>query len=89
MFTIQMFTLIQQQTPPHLVGKIMASIIAAAMCTQPLGQAIYGLLFDWWAALPWLVMLVSASAAFIISLFARPIFSQLESQMPVLAINQS
>lgn len=80
LFTIQMFTLIQQQTPPHLVGKIMAAIIAAAMCSQPIGQALYGVLFDWWAAFPWLVMLVSASAAFVISLFARSIFAQLAQQ---------
>ena len=34
------------QTPPELVGKIMATLVSVAMCGQPIGQMIYGILFD-------------------------------------------
>ena len=43
---VQIYTLVQTQTPPQLVGKIMAALISIAMCGQPIGQAIYGVLFD-------------------------------------------
>ena len=45
MFTIQMCSMVQQQTPSHLIGKIMALIMAVANCAAPAGQAMYGLLF--------------------------------------------
>ena len=76
-FTIQMFTLIQQQTPPELVGKVMAALIAVAMCSQPLGQALYGALFDWWAAFPQLVMFFAALLTLVISMTAKPTFVKL------------
>lgn len=42
MFTVPLFTAVQQQTPPLLLGKIMAVIIAVSSCSHPLGQAVYG-----------------------------------------------
>lgn len=32
MFVVQIYTLVQTQTPPQLVGKIMATLVAVAMC---------------------------------------------------------
>lgn len=46
LFVVQIYTMVQEQTPPQLVGKIMAALISIAMCGQPIGQAIYGVLFD-------------------------------------------
>lgn len=46
MFTVSIYTVVQQRTPIHLLGKIMASIIAIASCSQPIGQALYGILFE-------------------------------------------
>ena len=57
MFTIQMCSMVQQQTPSHLIGKIMALIMAVANCAAPAGQAMYGLLFDVCSMVPWAIML--------------------------------
>ncbi|WP_067143237.1 MFS transporter [Oceanivirga salmonicida] len=46
-FTIQTFTFFQIQTPQNLIGKIMAILIAIAVSSQPIGQIIYGLIFDY------------------------------------------
>lgn len=46
LFMVQIYTIIQTQTPPHLVDKVMAALIALALCGQPIGQALYGVLFD-------------------------------------------
>ena len=78
LFMVQIYTLVQTQTPPQLVGKIMAALISIAMCGQPVGQAIYGVLFDIFAAHTWGVLLVAAAAAFLISLYSKKIFGRLE-----------
>ena len=46
LFVVQIYTVVQMQTPPKLVGKIMATLVSVAMCGQPIGQMIYGILFD-------------------------------------------
>ena len=77
-FTIQMSTIVLQQTPEHLVGKIMAAIIAVAMCAQPLGQAFYGFMFDICGDFPWAVMVGAAVAAVFISIYSKRTFIKLE-----------
>lgn len=46
MFSVSMLTAVQRQTRANLLGKIMAVIIAVLNCSQPVGQAVYGVLFD-------------------------------------------
>ena len=79
LFMVQIYTLVQTQTPPQLVGKIMAALISIAMCGQPIGQAIYGVLFDIFAAHTWVVLIGAAIAAFLISLYSKEIFGRLEN----------
>ena len=78
LFVVQIYTMVQEQTPPQLVGKIMAALISIAMCGQPIGQAIYGVLFDIFESRTWIVSIVAAVAAFLIALYSKKIFSQLE-----------
>lgn len=78
LFMVQIYTMVQMQTPPALVGKIMAALISIAMCGQPIGQAIYGVLFDIFAAHTWIVLMGAAIAALLISLYSKKIFQQLE-----------
>lgn len=80
LFTVRLLTVVQLQTPPGLVGKVIAVMIAISGCAQPLGQAIYGLLFDLCAAFPYIVMLAAAAAGFIISLYSKQAFWRLESE---------
>ena len=80
LFSIQLCTVVQQQTPAYLVGKIMACMMAIANCASPLGQAVYGVLFDVCAAVPWLVMFGSAAIAFLISLYSKNVFVRLEKE---------
>ena len=79
LFTVQIYTLVQMQTPFQLVGKIMAALISIAMCGQPIGQAIYGVLFDIFAAHTWVVLIWAAIAAALISLYSKKIFGRLEN----------
>lgn len=76
-FVVQIYTMVQTETPPQLVGKIMAALISIAMCGQPVGQAIYGVLFGWFADQPQVVLLGAALLAALIALYAKRIFRQL------------
>lgn len=80
MFSVSMLTSIQRNTPPHLLGKIMAVIIAVSNCSQPVGQALYGILFDIFADKPYAVMFAATAAALIISIYSRKIFAALEKE---------
>ena len=80
MFTIQMCSMVQQQTPSHLIGKIMALIMAVANCAAPAGQAMYGLLFDVCSMVPWAIMLGAAVVSIGISLYSKKCFLNLRAQ---------
>lgn len=45
-FSIQAISFVQLETPGHLVGKVIALAMALANCAQPIGQVVYGALFD-------------------------------------------
>lgn len=80
MFTVSIYTVVQQRTPIHLLGKIMASIIAIASCSQPIGQALYGILFEKLYAMPWIVMIGAANVSFCISILSKGTFYRLEKE---------
>ena len=46
MFSIQSISFVQLETPGHLVGKVIALAMSLANCAQPVGQLVYGGLFD-------------------------------------------
>ncbi len=45
-FSIQMITFIQGETPGYLIGKVISICLAIGMCAQPIGQLIYGYIFE-------------------------------------------
>ncbi len=57
MFSIYAVSMIQQGTPEHLIGKVMAYTSAITMCAQPVGQMVYGFLFDGCKEAVWLVLI--------------------------------
>lgn len=57
MFSIYAVSMIQQGTPEHLIGKVMAYTSAITMCAQPAGQMVYGFLFDGFKEVVWLVLI--------------------------------
>ena len=79
-FTIQMLAVIQTQTPPELVGKIIALIMAISMSAQPLGQALYGFLFEILADNTGVIILFSCICGAILSLASIKTFSQMKPE---------
>ena len=67
---------VQRQTPPDLLGKVMAFIMAVSNCASPLGQAIYGALFEGCPA--WAVLLGAAAAASVTAVCSKGVFQALD-----------
>ena len=53
--------------------------MAIANCAQPGGQALYGVLFDIFSEIPWVVMSGGAVGAFLISLYSKRVFQKLNN----------
>lgn len=68
---------VQSRTPPALLGKVMAFIMAVSNCASPLGQAIYGALFELCPA--WAVLLGAAAAAALTAACSRGVFRALDA----------
>ncbi|WP_129595924.1 MFS transporter [Anaerophilus nitritogenes] len=75
--TVQMLTFIQEETPIHLRGKVISCVMTLSMCAQPLGQAIYGFLFDAFWIVPHWIVLLTALASSSIALSSKKIFENL------------
>lgn len=77
-FTVMLFTLVQRQTPANLLGKIMAVIFAVANCSQPVGQAIYGGLFEVFGNVPWVVLTGAAVVSGVVAVYAKGVLRRME-----------
>ena len=77
LFTIQIFAMVQSKTPINLVGKIMATLITAALFSQPLGQIIYGILFDYFQKNSWIIFFGSSLSALCITIYSKRIFENI------------
>lgn len=76
-FTVQMMSFIQTQTPSHLTGKVIAVVMTASMCAQPLGNAMYGFLFELCAGREALVVLAAGGVSLGIAVAAGRVFAKL------------
>ena len=77
-FSVQMIAAVQTETPQNLVGKIIACMIAFSMCAQPIGQAIYGFIFDKFQDSIWIILLGSAITSIFIAIASKKIFKDIK-----------
>ncbi|GFI61343.1 hypothetical protein IMSAG049_00500 [Clostridiales bacterium] len=77
-FSIFAVSIIQQRTPNHLIGKIMAHTSAITLSIQPIGQIIYGFLFDIFKSSIFLVLIPSGIIICIIGLLSKKMFYDFE-----------
>lgn len=70
-YTIQIMSYIQMTVPHHMVGKVIAWIIAVSTCAQPVGQVLYGVLFDKMAQNAYLIFFAAAVCSNLIAWESR------------------
>lgn len=80
-FTVQMMAFIQAETPQNLIGKVIAVILTVSMCAQPLGNALYGVLFEICKGLEYIVVLFAGIVSLMIAIGTRNIFKKLSPEV--------
>ena len=73
-FSVQMMSFIQTETPQNLLGKVIAVILTICMCAQPLGNAFYGVMFGACKGFEYVVVLFAGVVTLGIVGCARKIF---------------
>ncbi len=71
--SIMIITFIQSKTAENMVGKIMAFVMTIGMFASPLGQAIYGVAFEYLIGHESLVIIISIIISILISAYSKKI----------------
>lgn len=73
-FAVQMMSFIQTRTPQQLTGKVISVVLTISMCAQPLGNALYGVLFEAGRGYEYAVVLFSGTVSLVIAWNAGKVF---------------
>lgn len=73
-FTVQVLSFIQAETPQHLIGKVIAMILTVSMCAQPLGNTLYGFLFEISRGAEYAIILFAGTVSLAVAVCTRAIF---------------
>ncbi|MEY9973204.1 MFS family permease [Lysinibacillus sp. RC46] len=75
---IFIITLLQQQTPNLLLGKVMAILTAVSTCSVPVGQVLFGTLIDRFADYVYTLVFAVAVITILLALVTKRLFSTVE-----------
>ena len=85
-FSIFAVSLIQQRTPNHLIGKVMAYTSTVTLCVQPIGQIVYGFLFDKFYSAIYFVLIPTGIIVCIVGLSAMSFFKNMEREQQEVSV---
>lgn len=78
-FSTYAITLIQQRTPEQLMGKVMSCVFTLSMCAQPVGQMVYGALFDCFSDRVYWVLIPTGMLICLIAVVSRGFLKRMEA----------
>ena len=78
-FSIQLMSCLQILTPNELLGKVISCVMCIVMCATPIGQAFYGIAFQYFSNIPHIIFIVSMICALIIGLSTSSIFKKVDN----------
>lgn len=81
LFQIQMMTYLQLLTPQDLIGKVISCFMCVVMCTTPLGQLMYGFIFEEIRNSVYLPFYGAGLIMIVISLLTRSVFYGMDSEV--------
>ena len=76
-FMVQMMAFVQTETPENLIGKVVAVMLTVSMCAQPLGNAMYGFLFEACRGFEYAVILFAGAVSLGIAVAVRNVLKRL------------
>ena len=78
-FSTYAITLIQQRTPEQLMGKVMSCVFTLSMCALPVGQVVYGALFDCFSDSVYWVLIPTGMLICLIAVASRGFLKRMEA----------
>lgn len=81
LFQIQMMSYVQILTPDDLIGKVISCIICICMCSNPIGQFIYGIIFEHIGTYSYLPFCFAAVIIMVMGIFSRGLFAAVENEL--------
>lgn len=79
-FSTYAISTIQGRTPERLMGKVMSYVFTLSMCAQPIGQMVYGALFDLFFDRVYWVLVPSGIFVCVIGFASAGFFQNFEKQ---------
>lgn len=80
-FSVFALSIIQQLTPENMIGKVMAYTATFSLCAQPFGQIIYGMLFDKFSSIIYVVLIPTGLMLCVIGYSSKKFFRNVENQL--------
>lgn len=80
-FQIQMMSYVQTLTPDNLIGKVISCIICICMCSNPIGQFTYGLIFEHIGNYNYIPFYIAAIIVIIMVFFCNKLFSMIDKEL--------
>lgn len=74
LFSIRMMSYLQVMAPEHLIGKIISCAMCISICASPLGQAMYGGMFEVFGTNTAIPFYFAGCASIVITIFSRRLF---------------
>ena len=74
LYTVQMMSFVQMETPEQMIGKVIGVIYTVSMCAQPIGNAFYGILFEVCSGREFTVILLAGGISMIIAACTKNVF---------------
>lgn len=71
MLSVYFISIVQKHTPNHIMAKVMAIIIAVAQCAAPVGQVLYGQLFETYKYNAYIVVMFMFITVIILAMIAK------------------
>ncbi len=81
LLSIEMITYVQKITPATLTGKVMALLICLVMCGNPIGQVIYGALFEYLSASVYWIYFGAFAVCLGLCMVSHVVFRQLSDEV--------
>lgn len=72
-FTIYGQTIIQKLTPQHMLGKVASVVSVISMCALPIGQILYGSLFEFFKTKSFVIVIISGLICLVIAFFSKKV----------------
>lgn len=79
LFSIQIMSCLQSMVPESLIGKVISCAMCIGMCASPLGQAIYGGLFELLKGRVFVLFFVAAILTVMLAFAMKKAFKKLEN----------